>query len=358
MKLNHIYIIRFIAALTVVFYHFGSQVFPFNQPLLNGFIKFGNEAVNLFFILSGFIMVVAYYKPERSDTMIDRKKYWLNRFARIYPVYFLSLLLIACYYFFIDRTLFTSFYLRFPLEVVLLQSWIGKSSLNFPGWSLSVEMFFYLAFPYLLLWLVSKKPAQLILVATIAYVVIQALSIYLFSKYAGNEKAEIVIKFFPLMHMSTFISGAVLGIIFVRYYKQLAERMIIIKLLGYLFAIGFILLAYFSLDLKKYHYNGLLAPAYFCFLFAFALESKITRVMGNRFFIYLGDISYSLYILQFPVWAFYTHYAGDNIADKNLFFYGYLILLILASCLIYSVYEKTAQVKIKNWFDNRRRVAI
>lgn len=48
MKLNHIYITRFIAALAMVFHHYGQAIYPFNDGILYKIIHYGDELVNYF----------------------------------------------------------------------------------------------------------------------------------------------------------------------------------------------------------------------------------------------------------------------------------------------------------------------
>ena len=146
MQLDQITFTRFIAALSVVFFHFGNQVFPLNIPLLDNVMKAGPIAVNYFYLLSGFIMAIAYYRPD-STKSFNIKSYWLARFARIYPVYLIAFLLIA-----VTKLNEPDITTSLLLNASLLQSWIPDYalSLNSPGWSLSVEAFFYLCFPVLL----------------------------------------------------------------------------------------------------------------------------------------------------------------------------------------------------------------
>jgi len=148
LSLDQITFTRFVAALTVVFFHYGQQVFPASVPFLHDNIIAGPIAVGYFYVLSGFIMAIAYYRPESDFSDIEpinRRKYWIARVARIYPVYILALLIIvaAKYKTVIDQPELL------PLHLTMLQAWIPgyPITLNTPGWSLSVEAFFYLCFP-------------------------------------------------------------------------------------------------------------------------------------------------------------------------------------------------------------------
>lgn len=334
MKLNHIYITRFIAALCVVIYHFGQDLYPFNLYVIGNIFKYGSEAVNYFFILSGFIMIIAYYDSTEKGAAINKKRYWINRFARIYPVYLLALLFVALYYITIDRNLFSSFAIRFPLEVFVLQSWLGKSSLNFPAWSLSVELLFYIMFPFLLKWFSSKTNLSLILIATILYIINQFTYITILNKIGQDVKIKTMINISPVFHIATFVIGIILGILYKRNYQLFNSNRIKTKILSYLMALSLFVTILISLDFEKYHNNGLLTPVYFFFLLAFCIESPVSKLFSTKLFVYLGDISYSIYILQYPVWLYINYIFHDIGYSRVLIFYIYLIFLKnLSLCL-------------------------
>lgn len=275
--------------------------------------------------------------------MISKSKYWINRFSRIYPVYFLALVFVAIYYYGIDRSIFTSFNLRFPFELLLLQSWIGKTSLNFPGWSLSVELFFYLCFPFFIFWFSRKRSFRLAILGLLLFLIGQLLYFYIANKFPLNSRLRLAFDYFPLLNISTFAIGGITGILWVRHQAQLTGKLWLSKLIAYgLACIGFLLIIRL-LDFNNLHHNGLLSLVYSCFLIGFSLPSAFTRVLGNKYFVYLGDISYSIYILQYPVWLFYRYCFKQENGWQGYHFWGYLVGLIVVSAFVYSTYEKKMQ---------------
>ncbi|HVE12493.1 MAG TPA: acyltransferase family protein, partial [Elusimicrobiota bacterium] len=135
--------LRFLAAFHVLLFH-GAREWLW-RPFLRapewaqGLLATGYAGVGFFFVLSGFILSYTY--RGRLDGARERREFWRARFARVYPVYALGLLLFA------------------PIEllggrpgtvapsalscVTLTQAWIPAFALrwNTPGWSLSVEAF-------------------------------------------------------------------------------------------------------------------------------------------------------------------------------------------------------------------------
>lgn len=140
--------LRFPLALHVALYH---TVRPFGRwgvfaPLMAS----GYSAVSFFFLLSGFILTYS-HAAEYERGLGSARRFWMARFARIYPVYLLGVLLAA----YVDRNLFAYSIERKALlaSFVMVQSWSSRLVQNFyvPAWSLSCEAFFYLVFPFLLL---------------------------------------------------------------------------------------------------------------------------------------------------------------------------------------------------------------
>lgn len=135
--------LRGIAAMMVVFHHvrhvFGD---------VSGWTKFGETGVDIFFVISGFIM--AYMTPLSRDTMTDRlsdmRRFWSKRLVRIVPLYWIALPLSVVFVYEMhladtqlikDFLFFPRFNSQFPEKI-----WPGLV----PGWTINYEMFFYLIF--------------------------------------------------------------------------------------------------------------------------------------------------------------------------------------------------------------------
>jgi hypothetical protein len=67
MRIEQLTFTRFIAAVAVVIFHFGREVFPFQHPILQPLVLSANIGVSYFFILSGFVMIIAYNKQPNID---------------------------------------------------------------------------------------------------------------------------------------------------------------------------------------------------------------------------------------------------------------------------------------------------
>ena len=145
--------LRFVAAAAVFVYHVPCwlPVPDFNPGML------GKAAVGYFFVLSGFILAHVY----RRDAPLTTGRFWLARFARIWPLHaacLLAMLWVRPHTW--PGT--TDQVVQFLTHATLLQGWTTNAeralAWNGPAWSLSVEMFFYALFPLL----VQRRAATLV----------------------------------------------------------------------------------------------------------------------------------------------------------------------------------------------------
>ena len=165
------------------------------QSILRG----GYLAVQTFFLLSGFVLARSYASTRWNRQSFMR--FAVARFARIYPAYLLSLVLVSWFAFqFLlkpgrtvsDKTLVLGDYL------FLLQGWTGSLRVgwNTPAWSLSCEFFFYLCFPLLFLWLRRRRIMRTLAALAAAFVVPILLA------HAGVPQI-----WKPIHHLSDFLAG-------------------------------------------------------------------------------------------------------------------------------------------------------
>jgi peptidoglycan/LPS O-acetylase OafA/YrhL len=350
LRFEQITFTRFIAAISVVVFHVGLSIYPFSSSNLNFIFGRANIAVSYFFILSGFIMIIAYNKSSKIKIL----DFYKNRIARIYPVFIISVLLMALFFFFIEHFRELLAYNDSFLCLSGIQAWIPQKALvcNFPSWSLSVELFFYALFPLLYNKVYQKVPLKIVAAFIIVFWVISQVFFYKFTKtafFAENLPATYNFAlYFPLMHLNQFLMGNLGGLFFVRYlYAKQGKYDLHILFCLVLFYLSFKYPT--SLD---YH-NGLLAVLFIPIIILIVLNTGfITKIFQLKPFVFLGEISYSIYILQWPLWLWVNksleHY---QIVDKTVVFYIYILILIAFSSLCCVLIEKP----ITRWLKNKRQ---
>ena len=317
--------LRFLLALWVILHHLtgsGAALDPIARQLpgpIYALIRGGYLAVATFFVLSGFVLARSHglgvWRPERL------RRYAVARFARIYPVYALSLAMVAPFVI-ADRTpgkpgLIANYGL-------LLQGWTGHLPVgwNTPAWSLSCEVFFYICFPFAVLLLRRVHPAWL---ATGACFLTRMLFL------AGVRD-----DWKPLVHFADFV----MGIAAASLYESLGGMRK--RIPGYwLYVPGAVLgaavIAWPNLLPVGLDLNSALRPLNAMLLVGFALGTgAVARVLSSAPAVFLGKSSYAMYILHIPLLWWVKRWLPHLPAA------AYLGTVILVSAAVYRFFEEPA----------------
>jgi peptidoglycan/LPS O-acetylase OafA/YrhL len=305
-------------------------------------IRGGYLAVQTFFVLSGFVLARSYAKA--TWTRDDLYKYVAARFARIYPVYILSLAVVAP--FILDAMLKAG---RSPSRKAglllnygfLLQGWTGNLGVgwNTPAWTLSCEFFFYLFFPLLLIAL--RKANRL----TIAAVLAAALVIPVLLAHSN-----VPWEWKPIHHLSDFAAGvgAARLLDFLQPAMSRQGHWLYIPALG----LGALLIIYPWIMEGTYgDLNTGLRPLNVAALLGLALGGgSMARLLSAARAEYLGKISYSMYILHVPVLWWYGHWAvhGPLHIAPTVAAAVYLLLVTALAALAFEAVEVPANRWIRN----------
>ena len=275
---------RFFAALWVVILHLeilGPAIGAGASRMIhNPFAKMGFLGVSFFYVLSGFILGKLY-----KDPVIDVRQFYLKRFLRIYPSYFLIVFAIICIPFFVfPRTL------AFCAPVLLLfNAWVPSMSQNVlgPAWSLTCEAFFYIVYPFVYRGVL--KPSRLMTGFIISLTFVPSIFV-LVGK--GLDPTGVLV-YFPLMHFPSFL----VGILFAGF-KPIPGKLFY----AFVGCMGSIAFAKFLIH-DGIPFKVGLAALPFAFLI-WALASSNQPDASNRFIkvlILQGNASYVLYLIHFPI---------------------------------------------------------
>jgi peptidoglycan/LPS O-acetylase OafA/YrhL len=289
--------LRGIAALLVVAYHqqFGDFYrLPFE--LSTSLFKRSYLMVDLFFILSGFIISYV-YRAEGSGMRTSVKSFLFARFARIYPLHFVISIYMLAFAFVSAGLLALVGHAYTPpdakslgqwaLQLVLVQAWIpGFEAWNIPSWSISAEMFAYALFPAII-FLGDLRP-RLVRAALLAV----AVGFYIYDT-ATTGSLDIVAGLAPLRCIAGFAIGMLLY-----DCRALAAR----TPDGLLSAAQLIAVAWIGWGLTHRVADPLVVPAFALIVAAtWTDRGIIARLLSLRPFERLGEISYSVYLAHVPV---------------------------------------------------------
>ncbi len=341
---------RFLAASMVVFFHYSLNVSRFQGDLLHNFISQGSIAVSYFFVLSGLVMTFA-YEPQKIDGTFSQRKFFIFRFARIAPLYYLAFI----------ATLFFEIFLYHKPEKIFsvalqffgLQAWVPGYSLdvNYVSWSVSVEFFFYLTFPILLNWMRKLSMKKLVLLSFLFWTASQFGHIFLKSIDTGAHYSLSQLNLYhPFALLSCFTTGISVGLIIIRQkeitkippaFSFIAISISIVALFFILSTQNFIL---------PWVHNGLLAPIFLLLIIGLIYDKTfVSKIFSSKPLIFLGEISFGIYLLQHPVeLAFRSLLDKIGPSESLVRFAVYFSLLIFISAITYLFFEKPVRKLIRN----------
>ena len=357
---------RFFAAFHVLLFHYAGPVVDGWPRWTKNFITQGPTSVTLFFVLSGFILSYNYL-DARDERVLDRRAFWRARFARVYPVYALGLV--------ISLPIFVWMTLRdFPrtagtavetvgigaLAITLLQAWVPQAACrwNCPGWSLSVEALFYALFPFVALLLAHRSARSLIRGAVIVWLA-QGLMMAIWLVWVlhlGRRDAPSLAEwllfgsYFPLLRLPQFLFGMVLGKLFLIGTLQLESRTA--ARLSWAATLAALLVFILPWTLPPSAFlDTLLVPIFGAVIIGLAAQSGgLARLLSTRLMVLLGGASYALYLLHAPIhqWMEGIDQAiGTNVIDTRWFFPIYALVAIGVSVLVFTRFEEPAREWLK-----------
>lgn len=311
--------LRFFAAFAVLLSHFTYRGLVEAPQFFIDFLDGGRTAVSLFFVLSGFILA---YNYEMLTGTHERRTFYVNRIARIFPVVLLSLAVGA-----IGVTvavlnpgsgwLLKWYSLKSADPMALAVSFISQATMttgwfptarinqpwNGPAWSIACEMFFYMLFPFLIVWFRTRR-AFMIVVALAVVFAIQLAIILGARAFAPVGQRGFLVSQFPPTHLFDFVVGIAAAVVFLRGGKEWVAqgRRRTVLLSG-----SFLSIICISLFKPVDPGYLLLTPLFAVLILALAVTPKRrASVLSNGTLLILGEASFSLYLIHVPLMNLYS----------------------------------------------------
>ncbi len=330
--LPHLTGVRAVAAYLVLFGHFMDARFVYaGVSLVHEFASvFACFGMTVFFVLSGFVITYSYGSLFQSQPWPRAVwGFFVARFARLYPLYLFSML--AQIYWVAPAMYHASGMERISFAT-LTQSWWNVQHITFANaWSISTECFFYLAFALFMGYRIFRRPKpphtfeqirRAVWLFSVAFLLLLAIC---FSQREAITQALTPLVshpsnrlvwgwfyyFFPLTRIGEFILGALAATLYMRAAvipisqaeTQRSRRLCLLSLAG-IFGMG----VYYSTHLGYDNFLFFLAnnfgiAPFLAYLFYATSRNPnfLTRWWSSRLMQTGGDISYSLYMMQFVI---------------------------------------------------------
>jgi peptidoglycan/LPS O-acetylase OafA/YrhL len=332
--------LRGLAALWVVFYHYSAIYFPhLDIGDYSNLIAKGYLAVDLFFMLSGFVMAHVYYRAFSESITQHYRNFLVARIARLYPLHLLVLFLFLATALTSQLLVYTktgSFH-GIPLEgsrsfialaanLFMLQGLAaGELSWNYPAWSISIEFIAYLGFPFVLPAIWRANDALKFALALVLLVVLGLLAYVTKDDFNQWNGPITLLRCLPEFVLGTLLYCAYRG----GGYATVLSRDFV--------AIGIVAAAILSLHLGG---PDILTVVVFAGLILAAVSNSgiFARAINVTPLVWLGDISYSLYLIhgfvQFLATKLLDSFGLHDRSDLSTSLSLVLMTEMLAACLI------------------------
>jgi peptidoglycan/LPS O-acetylase OafA/YrhL len=311
--------IRGLAAWWVVAYHFREYLPLSPHSGVIEFVERGHYAVDLFFMLSGFVLQMNYGNALFADGLNFRNlgSFSIARFARIYPLHlFMMIIFIANP---LALTLFSAHvgdsvlsYRYGPSDYILglflLQNWgfCDRLTWNIPAWSISTEFAAYILFPvasYLTLRFVRRQVSAIIIMICVL------LCLCLFLRLTDTANLNDDIPKLGLMRcICEFLSGVIL--------YRVTELLDVSKRRGWLL-LGLLLSPIMFWIAGAPEYFSVFPICLALVLLAASPYGFVSFALAWKPLWYLGEISYSTYMVHFFVKDWVKFILVDHLGEKS-----------------------------------------
>ena len=291
--------LRFIAAFYVFLFHINIRWPLSDYTFLRNILDQGAIGMSIFFMLSGFVLAYHY----ASEDTLNIKRYVTNRFARIYPIYLLTAIA-TLPWLGVDfgnstATMISGFwkvcFLIFT-NIFLIQAWFPQLFSYWndgASWSISVEVFCYALFPFILQILTKVSKRQLFFIILLCYfsAMLPGISVKLFDSPSSG-----IFYSMPIFRLSEFVIGMCIFLAIRTGFSYSP----ISKILMAVYIAFFVYLGILGPFLPIYvGHNWISLPLIALMIQQLATEeSIISKILSGDIFVWLGRISYCFYSLQ------------------------------------------------------------
>ena len=361
--------LRGIAALMVAVFHFDGVVANFVNQQQSMLIAKCYLMVDLFFIMSGFIILHVY--GDKFSVSINKAgflKFIGARFARIYPLHFFTLLIwVALFYALNQPPSPINNPMAIPTHLLLLHSF-GIHNIftwNVPSWSISAEWWAYIIFPMLAIFIARFKNIAIITLSIFSMMAYIAIMYFL-------PRVNIFVPDLPVPHNLDVtynygylrgIAGFIAGMIcYLAFEQQKINNYLRRDLISFLIIIITIILFHFGVN------DLLLIPCFMLLVISIAAnQGVIYKIFQFKPLQYLGDISYSIYLVHVLLMFYfavpiierfgYVYKGPGSLKMPFITGFGFCIVYIVAVILLSTISFYTIEKPCRDWLNKKFKKA-
>lgn len=341
-RVTEIDLLRFIAAMSVVFFHYAfrgsaaDSLSRFSYPVLVPASKYGFLGVQLFFMISGFVILMT---ASNGSTLSN---FLVSRFTRLYPAFWICCTLTFLVVIGFGAPTHTATLSQFFVNLSMLAGFVGIPSIDGAYWSLYVEIRFYALIALLLVfrkihfiqyflasWLGLSIFQEVVPITILRKLFITDFSVYfiggavcylIYSKGATLGRYALVATSFALAQ----IQARAASLAFDRYYQVTSSPMVTFLIITLIFG-AMMLVAH-----------------------------KQTGFIGRGNYVILGSITYPLYLLHQNIGYILFNLAFDKF-NVHILFWGMIFFMVFLAYFVYRYIESPTSSYLRRRLKNSGR---
>lgn len=324
-RINEIDLLRFCAAIMVVIFHFAFRGYAadnmtqLDYSILAPAAKYGFLGVQLFFMISGFVIMMT---ADGSSA----KKFIISRAIRLYPAFWICCSITFLVSLFLGGDIYHVTIEQYLINMTMLSQYFGIASVDGSYWSLFIEIQFYALMLIIILLRKTNKIENIALGWLIITIAAKALSLFSLREIFITE------------HSAFFISGIVFYLV---WKGGITKKRMLLILASMCWAIPRTIKSAHGLGLS-YHtaYDPIVVSMIILLFFIamFLVSTRNTGVFKNISWTMLGALTYPLYLLHQNVgFIMFNHLYGK--ANVHLVFWSVIIAMLVISYCIHRFVE-------------------
>jgi peptidoglycan/LPS O-acetylase OafA/YrhL len=318
--------IRGIAALSVVFEHAGDSLYPQCRWFTHNMFSFGKFGVAAFFLTSGFVIPLSL---ERGGTL---KRFWISRFFRLYPLYWFSLAVVLSLYFLGPSSPATSFYSdhltrNALVNLTMFQEFVGIPDAQGLYYTLAMEMVFYIFFSCLYLAKLNRMSLSIAWAGSVLLAI------------SGIFVPLLLRKRVPLAGLFYFLCLFVGTSIYRHFTGEVSGKALRTLLWCFLLTTSVEIYCNYVLvkkdDITEHYTFAAVFLSWMGACFFFLLAYRLRHREAPKFLVWLGAVSYSVYLLHSPLRSLVPLWP-----NRLFSFLVILLLTLITSAVTYWLIEE------------------
>jgi peptidoglycan/LPS O-acetylase OafA/YrhL len=344
--------LRFVAALLVIVHHIEQfkHLFGLDNYWDNSFIKvIGKLGVVLFFVLSGFLITYLLLEEEKETKTIKIKHFYIRRILRIWPLYFLIVLLgffvLSNIQFFYLHGLTKEIFINFTPKFLMFVFFLPNIALAlYPAvpfasqtWSVGIEEQFYVVWPIAVKFI--KKRLTFFYVVIFGYIFMNVFGFKFIKTYLYYDKSlDLIATIWASFSIDCMAIGGLFAIylhkkstLLYYFYNKYVQCLVLLVLFSFI-ALGI------KIPFIHYEFYGFLFGV---LILNLASNPNSVILLENTYLNYLGKISYGLYMFHpIAIVVALKLLAACNIKLILLQYMLSILFSVLLAAISYAYFEK------------------